>query len=921
MTESQRVFAAGFEHYQNQMPNPLRTLADGNEMMSCFIKPWCDDASGGRTKQYQAHNNIYIAHTNIPGELLNQEFFIRFASTATHASSTEQFAALKQQLNNNNKNPIRVYNVLTGTYIWLQIYILNLPADNPAQSEEALHIGGSGNLSCRRCKVGGPYQVTETREGYAAYYEPCTVDDTTKQIWDQIMTACLGVESRVLEMQSKTGVKDCTAQSIITELIKRGREIQTRLRKSGQPTTEDLIMTEQLVWLKKQSEESFNALLQIHSLDPHRDTPIEILHTILLGVEKCTWHYFHTSMKENALSLFATWLQSSNLDGLGLDSFSAKYIIKYPNNLIGRCSRSPASQLTQPDSDLHLASALASLSTSPHESDIPFPPSPARGGGYEASSESDGETQPGPSTPVRSRTRRSSQPPAPAPIRIYSEQRNRNPVPTRESSPAAHPTLVLVTPAPAPAPAAPRPMAVSTTTSSSIRDAWSQINSLGRFADGNKPMREAEYRFNFIAYTQGLSDEDIAKLWIGNLKYDSPAHLWLEDLQAVDPDKAKKWSLLEKEIEKRWPTPKRDHEARKIGLRRSWEDHTFNIEAMVAGLMDETSTVRPHQVSAKDHKALALSVNSTDEDCVAKTVDYDLPQWLVNLLPKWERYGSDFEGLIKDLGEITSRTLLNTWSRECSIDSLLAECTQAMSLAATAKTTRPYPQPPSTPAWQPQLSAYQPPTSRPSTLTPRCTQVRFSSRVQLAPPPQPPEETRPLPQPPRPPFARQQPPHLLAPPPTPVTPQGAVRSVLSRVEAAQSAAPAAAVKVPDTSDDQSRWRAEVTHWHVENEGRWLTLKRPYPLSPGTFEQTASLCPKCGRGEHSVLSCPARGDAVLDEHERKFREAVARRLKDCGRVGEQPTTPTPAQRYQDTNQLELSEPESDGALLSEGSENE
>ncbi|KAG9074599.1 hypothetical protein FRC06_010591, partial [Ceratobasidium sp. 370] len=122
-------------------------------------------------------------------------------------------------------------------------------------------------------------------------------------------------------------------------------------------------------------------------------------------------------------------------------------------------------------------------------------------------------------------------------------------------------------------------MAGSSTSTSSFRDAWNQVNSLGRFTDGNKPMREPEYHFNFTAYTQGLSDEDIAKLWVGNLKYDSPAHLWYEDLLAANPNKVKKWSTLEPEIKKRWPTPKRDREARKLGLRRAWEDHVFNIES------------------------------------------------------------------------------------------------------------------------------------------------------------------------------------------------------------------------------------------------------------------------------------------------------------------------------------------------------
>ncbi|KAG8725307.1 hypothetical protein FRC09_002669 [Ceratobasidium sp. 395] len=150
------------------------------------------------------------------------------------------------------------------------------------------------------------------------------------------MKACLGVKSHVKQLHTETGVKDCTTQSLIMELIKRGREIQQRIRKSGKPATDELIMTEQLAWLKAQPAEPFNVLLKIHGLDPHRDTPVKILHTILLGVEKYAWHYFHTSVKEAKLPLFATRLQSSSITGLGLNSFSANYIVKYPNNLIGR---------------------------------------------------------------------------------------------------------------------------------------------------------------------------------------------------------------------------------------------------------------------------------------------------------------------------------------------------------------------------------------------------------------------------------------------------------------------------------------------------------------------------------------------------------------------------------------------------------
>jgi hypothetical protein len=71
-------------------------------------------------------------------------------------------------------------------------------------------------------------------------------------------------------------------------------------------------------------------------LDPHRDTPVEILHTILLGVERYAWHAFHSSTKADAQKTFETRLQSSDILALEIDPIRASYIMNYKNNLIGR---------------------------------------------------------------------------------------------------------------------------------------------------------------------------------------------------------------------------------------------------------------------------------------------------------------------------------------------------------------------------------------------------------------------------------------------------------------------------------------------------------------------------------------------------------------------------------------------------------
>jgi hypothetical protein len=57
--------------------------------------------------------------------------------------------------------------------------------------------------------------------------------------------------------------------------------------------TKDDIASELQIWLDQQPGDKFNPLL--NGLDPSQDTPVELLHTILLGVVKYIWHILNTS--------------------------------------------------------------------------------------------------------------------------------------------------------------------------------------------------------------------------------------------------------------------------------------------------------------------------------------------------------------------------------------------------------------------------------------------------------------------------------------------------------------------------------------------------------------------------------------------------------------------------------------------------
>jgi hypothetical protein len=75
----------------------------------------------------------------------------------------------------------------------------------------------------------------------------------------------------------------------------------------------------------------------LSGVDVHRDTPVEILHTYLLGNNKYVWHYtWNNWLSKECKGIFANRLQSAVLDGLTSMPPRAQYMTRFKNNLIGK---------------------------------------------------------------------------------------------------------------------------------------------------------------------------------------------------------------------------------------------------------------------------------------------------------------------------------------------------------------------------------------------------------------------------------------------------------------------------------------------------------------------------------------------------------------------------------------------------------
>ncbi|KDQ10561.1 hypothetical protein BOTBODRAFT_57961 [Botryobasidium botryosum FD-172 SS1] len=281
------------------MPNPLRAKANGKRLYTVHLNVWADDVSGARSKQYNEHYNIYYQNSGIPHKKLAQEFFVRFASASTHATSLEQ---------------------------------LN------AQSLECSHIGMGGNLPCWRCKVGGSNAEKETVL-YETLYKPGAPrdpDKTLEEVKRQLSLAAQGVSHNAMNLeQQKSGVKDSIAETFICRLCTVSQEM------TGRSTRRKLTSTEQAALQKILDDitgTKWNKLLELKSLglNVHTDTPDELLHLYLLGQDKYVWHILHNKWDPRDAPLFLIRLESACLKGLTLPPVRAKWILKHSNGLVGK---------------------------------------------------------------------------------------------------------------------------------------------------------------------------------------------------------------------------------------------------------------------------------------------------------------------------------------------------------------------------------------------------------------------------------------------------------------------------------------------------------------------------------------------------------------------------------------------------------
>jgi len=311
----------------------------------CLALPiwlYCDDTSGNVSKKWNAHNSVLFALAGLPSTCASLPFNIHFITTSNAASPTELFAGVVTELRRLRTDGFTAYDCVLQEDALYIVWTYACQGDNPMQSELSSHIGLKGNYFCRICYV---RRIEKAQKNDQNAVIQAAVDfmqegpvrskrDTIKQLESQLSTALNGYISKLDLMQRSHGVKDRYFTMLMEEWNK---EVEKELpKKKGVSAAERQARATILKELRSKVSEPFNPLLQIDEFDPNTDTPIEILHVILLGIAKYFWRDAVSRLTPVQSSELVARLSSVDTPGLGFSKLRGKVLVQYAGSLVGR---------------------------------------------------------------------------------------------------------------------------------------------------------------------------------------------------------------------------------------------------------------------------------------------------------------------------------------------------------------------------------------------------------------------------------------------------------------------------------------------------------------------------------------------------------------------------------------------------------
>ncbi|KAF8891836.1 hypothetical protein BD779DRAFT_1437618 [Infundibulicybe gibba] len=374
LLEATNVQLSPWTRTNPQHGNQWRSKAGGSRVYSFPIWLYCDDTSGNVSKKWNKHNSFLFTAAGLPRHHLHQEYNIHFLSTSNIAPLLEMLDGIVDQLEEAWAEGIWAWDCIHKEPVLIIPWVVALLGDNPMQSELSCHIGLAGKFFCRNCDVKGfdvgDIPALQSDDEATSEVGLQTGHDTTKhrsrkklETLDEMVqrvkrfvrkgqprqkvqtiqnlhdifasSQIIGNQRRIKTKKTETGVKDNFLEHFLTQLSTAYLKFKTKHQQTDalESATSNL------------PDDVFSPVWHIWGLNPHSDTPVEILHVVLLGFVKYFWRDVVQNQIKKPSSQWealVTRLNSVDVSGLGISKLAGETLVNYAGSLTGRDFRAVA---------------------------------------------------------------------------------------------------------------------------------------------------------------------------------------------------------------------------------------------------------------------------------------------------------------------------------------------------------------------------------------------------------------------------------------------------------------------------------------------------------------------------------------------------------------------------------------------------
>ncbi|KAI8444929.1 hypothetical protein BY996DRAFT_6434961 [Phakopsora pachyrhizi] len=268
-----------------QLPNPWRIKAEGKMIRHVPLSFYADDTSGNISKQWNKHISIFMSLAGLLPKLSNQEFNKLFATTSNIASALELAAPVFEELKKLTTSGFTAFDYsLQGDVLVLPVVLLFM-ADSPMHAE-----------------------ITSTMQPNASLM-PCRICNLKAENKKEKATATYSIKKRIQWSITDLGVKDMLNQAVM-KVIEENQDSR-------------LVFNIHKINVERK-QQLFNPFFELKGFDGHKDTPVEVLHVVLLGLS--------ASRKDELIAR----LQSFDTSNLNIQPIKAKYLVQHYLSLVGK---------------------------------------------------------------------------------------------------------------------------------------------------------------------------------------------------------------------------------------------------------------------------------------------------------------------------------------------------------------------------------------------------------------------------------------------------------------------------------------------------------------------------------------------------------------------------------------------------------